>query len=126
MANVPSSTRRALWLGTVTLASPNTNYHIIDLVNAVLAVQTGNNSTIAPGAMRELLLQGYPGVDGAGANTNDILVGDAALSATNFGFSLPIGSSVPFRSASNNTQLAGLYARSAGTAQKLNVTIMGA
>lgn len=123
---VPSSIRRSLFLGTVTLTSANTNYHLIDLVNTLLAVQTGNTNTIAPGSVREFLLQAFPGVDGTGGNTNDILVGDAALSTTNFGFSLPTGSSVPFRSSSNNAQLAGLYVRSAAASQKLCVTLMGA
>ena len=123
---VPSSVRRSFWSGLVTLTSANTNYNILALVNAALAVQTGNSSVIVPGSVKELLLQADPGIDGVGGNTKDILVGDANLSTTNYGFVLSKSSSAPFRSDQNNVGWSWLYVQSAGASQKLGVTLFEA
>lgn len=120
---VPAASRRPFWLGTVTLAAANTNYHIIDLVNALTSLSSVG--AIVPGTARELLIMGFPDIDSSGGNTNDVLIGDANLSTTNFGFVLPKGANVVFRSNFDNVQLAGMYARSAGVGQKLCVTVMG-
>lgn len=120
---VPVTSRRSLWAGTVTLTSANTNYHIIDLINALTSLSSVGAQV--PGATREFILLAFPGVDGTGANTNDILIGDANVSATNFGVALPAGANVIFRSTYDNAQVAGLYVRSAGASQKLCITVMG-
>lgn len=113
--------RRSLWAGTVTLTLANTNYHIIDLINALASLTSVSASV--PGSARELLIVAFPGVDGVGANTKDVLIGDAALSAANFGFALSPAASVPFRSSIENVQVAGLYARSSSAGQKLCITV---
>lgn len=111
--------RRAYWAGTVTLPNANTNYELRALVNAILAP-----GAEVPDAFREILLTANPGVDSAGANTNDVLLGDAALSATNYGWVLSVGSSTPFRSAFGNVQFGGIYASSAAAGQKVCIVLM--
>lgn len=111
--------RRSYWLGTVTLTLANTNYSLVDLINAALA----SANALVPGMVRELQLQASKGIDGSGQNTNDILVGDGNLSTANFGASLNPGGTLTYRSNTTNTFLAGLYVRSAGAGQKLNVAL---
>lgn len=119
--------RRAFVAVTVTLTTANTNYRLLDLVNAVIAAEA-NMSTppmTAPDACRELSLQSFPGIDSVGANTNDILVGDGLLSTTRMGYNLQaVGGSRTYRSNIQNVDVGNLYVQSAGSGQKLNVEIV--
>lgn len=103
----------------VTLTSANTNYHLYDLVATALA---GASATPA-GAGREINIQSHPGIDGVGGNTNDILIGDGNLSTTYLGYVLQPGGSRTYRSDLGNVLFQGIYARSAGAGQKLNIEV---
>lgn len=108
----------------VTLAAANTVYNLYALINAIVLAETqGDNTIQAPGAARELTITAYNGIDGTGANTNDILFGDALLSTTRFGYSLSAGQTRDYRSPITNVPLQEIYVLSAGTAQKLAVEI---
>jgi len=117
-------TRRNYVAVTVTLTSANTNYNLLQLVNAILAAESGTDTNIqCPGAARNIQIQSHPGIDGAGANTGDILFGDAKLTTTRIGTVVQPGGFLSDRSPINNVDLGNLYARSASAAQKLNITV---
>lgn len=119
------SNRRSFVAVQVTLTSANTNYNLLALVNAIIAAETGSPSTVAVGMGRSLILQSNPGIDGAGANTNDVLVGDGLLSTTRYGYVLAaVGGVFQDQSPINNVNLADIYVRSAGAGQKVNVQIV--
>lgn len=108
----------------VTLTSANTKYNIKTLVDAVLAAETGrDNAVVCPGAARSVQIQSYPGIDGVGANTSDILIGDGELSTTRMGAILNPGGFLNDSSPINNVTLGEIYAQSAGTAQVLLVLV---
>ena len=118
----PPNVRRSYLGVTVTLAAANTNYNLLTLLQAVTAAQTPPSDT--PAACRELNIQSYPGIDGTGANTNDVLIGDSFLSATNMAYVLAVGGSRTYRSASTGSVPVGtIFVRSAGASQKLNIEI---
>lgn len=117
-------TRRNYVAVTVTLTSADTNYNLLALVNAVLAAENNTDTNIqAPGAARNVQIQSHPGIDGVGANTASVLLGDANLSATRIGMVLAPGGFFSDRSPINNVDLGEIYARSATEAQKLNITV---
>lgn len=120
MANPLS--RRAFWAGIVTLTSANTNYNLRELVNAELSASGAE----VPDSFREILITANPGVDGAGQNTNDVLLGDSSLSASVYGWVLSVGSSTPFRSTIGNVQFSPIYARSGASGQKVCIVLMAA
>ena len=109
--------RRVKWSGTVTLASANTNYDLRTLINAAI----GTTVAEVPDSYRELNLQAYPGIDGVGGNSNDILVGDSQLSTSNIGYILQSAQSRLYRSNTSNGILGDIYVRSAGASQKILV-----
>src|SRR6266567_4231741 len=110
---------------TVTLAAANTNYNLLALVNAILAAETGtDNTSQCSGMARSVNLQAYPGIEGTGINTNDILVGDAFLSTTRIGYILNPGGAFHDSTHMNNVNVGDIYVRSAGTSQKINVTVV--
>lgn len=111
--------RRSYVAVQVTLTSADTNYEILALVNAILGTVAE-----APGGARDFVIQAHPGIDGAGTNTSDVLIGDGELSATRFGTVLIPGASETFVSTLENVQVGGVYARSAGAGQKLNIKII--
>lgn len=108
----------------ITLTTADTNYNLLELVNAILAAESGTASaSVAPGAARNVQIQSYPGIDSVGANTSDVLIGDGKLSATRMGAILSPGGFLSDRSPINNVTLGEYYARSAGSAQKLLVMV---
>lgn len=109
----------------VTLTLANTNYNLLDLVNAVLAAESGTaTASVAPGAARNVQIQSYNGIDGGGTpNTADILIGDGKLSTTRMGAILSPGGFLSDRSPINNVTLGEYYARSATAAQKLIIMV---
>jgi len=108
----------------VTLPAANTNYNILALTNEILAAETGTADKMeCPGAARNVQIQSYPGIDGIGANTNDILIGDGKLSTTRAGAILSPGGFLSDRSPLDNVTFGEYYARSAGTNQKLLIMI---
>lgn len=120
--------RRAYIGITVNLASADTDYNLLALINAALAAQSPGDSSIqAPGTARELNLQNATG------NSNSIFVGDSNLSGSNMGVELVVGSGGPpstapgasrtYRSNISNVDVGSLYVRSPGTNQKLNVEL---
>lgn len=117
-------TRRNYVAVTVTLTNANQNYNLLTLVNAILAAESGTDTNIqCPGAARNVQIQSNPGIDSVGANTADILVGDAKLSTTRIGTILSPGGFLSDRSPINNVDFGEIYARSATSGQKLNITI---
>ena len=117
-------TRRNYVAVTVTLTSANTNYRLLDLVNAILAAESNTDTNIqCPGAARNVQVQSHPGIDSSGGNTADVLFGDAKLSTTRIGTVLSPGGFLSDRSPINNVDFGEIYARSATAAQKLNITI---
>lgn len=116
--------RRALVSITVTLTTANTNYSIYELIEAAALAESVPYEI--PSACRELSIQSHPGIDGTGANTKDILMGDSELSTTRIGYVLNVGGSRTLRSTIGNVNLAGTYARSSGAGQKLNLDIQAA
>lgn len=109
----------------VTLASANTVYNLLDLVNTILAAETqGDNTVRAPGMVRSISLQAFNGVDGSGGNTKDVLIGDALLATTRMGYVLTIGQGSTYSSTWPNADFGSLYAMSAGTAQKICVELV--
>lgn len=103
----------------VNLASANTNYNLLALVNAILAT-----TAECPGMAREVNIQANPGIDGAAGNTKSVLIGDAELSATRFGYLLNAGDARLYRGTLNNVDVGSIYVRSSGTNQKLAVEIV--
>ena len=96
---------------TVTLTSSNTNYQLSSLLSG------------SPNLMlSELTITGYPGIDGTGQNSKDVLIGTSGLSTTNFGAKVAAGQSETFRAGDKGcidpTQI---YVRSAGASQQLLV-----
>lgn len=115
--------RRSYVAVRITLTSANINYNVLQLVNAVLAAEAAGIEAV--GMARSIVLQADPGIDGAGGNTNDILVGDALVSATRYGYVLSSsGGTFTDRSSINNVDVASVYVRSAGAAQHLLVNIV--
>lgn len=104
----------------------------ITLTTATLTnIRTAINAALAsanqecPGIAREVNIQSHPGIGGSGANTSDILIGDANMSATRRGYVLVVGASRLYRCGSVNAVDVGqLYAISAGVDQKLNIEVM--
>lgn len=111
--------RRAAWSGTITLTTANTPYQLKSLIDAAILAQGAE----IPGTFRELNIQSWPGIDGVGPNTNDILVGDSKITTTNVGYIIQSGQSRLYRSDKQNGSLIDLYAQSAGSAQKLNIEV---
>jgi hypothetical protein len=93
----------------VTLTLANTNYNILELVQAL--------EPTCPAACRELQIQAATG------NADVVLLGDAKLSATRMGFELARLESRTWRSNHSNVILGGKYARSVTAGQNLNVEI---
>lgn len=117
-------TRRSYVAVTVNLAAANTNYNLLDLINAIIAAETGAPNVQCPGMCRSLSLQAYPGIDGGGTpNTSDILIGDALLSTTRIGAILQVGGTFAQSSTIENANLGDIYVRTAGTNQKLLVNV---
>lgn len=117
-------TRRNYVGVTVTLTLANTNYNLLELINAILAAETGTDANVqSPGSARNVQIQSYPGIDGVGTNTADILLGDAKLSTTRMGSVINPGGFLSDRSPINNVDLGEIYARSATAGQKLNITV---
>ena len=109
---------------TVTLTLADTNYNLLALVNAVLAAETGTDVNVqCPGAARNVQIQSHPGIDSVGANTADIIFGDAKLSTTRVGTVVSPGGFLSDRSPINNVNLGEIYAQSHTAGQKLNITI---
>lgn len=121
------SIRRSYVAVLVTLTNANTNYKLIDLVNAIIQNEGGAAAfQEAPGMVREVTMQAYAGIDGVGGNSNDVLVGDALLSATRFGYVLvhaAPGGTYSDRSNLQNVDVSSLYVRSAGAGQKISVQL---
>jgi hypothetical protein len=116
--------RRSYVAVTVTLATANTNYNLLTLVNAILAAETqGDNTVRVSGAQREFNIQANPGIDSVGANNKDVILGDSLLSATRVGYVLVPGASRLYRSNVQNADFGSIYAQSAGTNQKLNIEL---
>lgn len=122
---MPISIRRGQFVGLLTLTLANTNYNICDLIDAVIQAEgTGPASatqTITRTA-RIWTVLAHPGIDGVGANTNDILFGDALVSPTRC-LVLPKGASQTSQSVVNNVDLGSFYVRSAGVGQKISVFV---
>jgi len=110
---------------TVTLATANTKYSLLALINAILAAETGrDNTSQCPAMCRSLVLQAYAGIDSSGGNSNDILVGDGLLSTTRIGFILSSAGGVfNDQCTIDNVNVGDVYVQSAGTNQKLNVMV---
>jgi hypothetical protein len=116
--------RRSTIGAFVTLTSANTNYNLAELVQAVLDAETGTASGgVVPSMVRQVVIQSYPGLAGAGANTAEILIGDGKLSTARFGIVLTVGANFSDRSNTNNVAWGDFYARSAAANQKLSILI---
>jgi hypothetical protein len=112
---MPTATPLACY--TLTLTSADTNYQVSALIAAINAAERKNFS--------QIVLLGYPGIDGAGANTNDVLVGDAALSTARFFDALPASGSIAIQTgdATSSISTTSLWVRSAASGQKVNVLL---
>ncbi|MGI0016171.1 MAG: hypothetical protein ACREBU_22350, partial [Nitrososphaera sp.] len=77
--------RRPYVAVTVTLTDAGTNYHLLDLIKTVVEAEPKYAGSSAPDACRELSIQ----ADFANNSTNPVLIGDALLSATRYGYALP-------------------------------------
>ena len=102
---------------TLTLTSANTNYNIATLIAAINSAERKN--------FAQVVIVGYPGIDGVGANTSDVLVGDASLATTRFFLALGANDQYTFYSGdgSNGVCTPSLFVRSAGAGQKINVLL---
>lgn len=108
---------------TVTLATAATQ-QLLPLINAVIAAEAGTPTDICPGMARYVFLQSFPGIQGAGVNTTDILVGDAKLTTTRIGKVLvAAGGIFEDRSPVNNVDIGSIYVQTSGASQKLNVIV---
>lgn len=114
--------RRGYVAVTVTLTDANTNYHLLTLINAVVEAEAKYAGANCPATCRELNIQG----DAANNATNPVLVGDALIDGTRYGFSLLQVSSRTYRSDINNVNISDLYVRSASAAQKIHVEVVSA
>ncbi len=76
--------RRAYVAVQVTLTLADTAYNLYELVNVVLAGETLSTGMICPGNCAQLCIQGDVGNDA----TDLVLIGDALISTTRFGYSL--------------------------------------
>ena len=121
-----ANARRAYVAVLVTLAAANNNYNLLDLVNAILAAETqGDNTMRASGAVRTFTVSSFAGIDGTGGNTKDVLIGDSLLSTTRMGYVLSFGGQgATYSSSIPNVDFGSLYARSAGTNQKLMIELV--
>lgn len=128
------TTTRSFVAATVTLASANTKYNLKALVDAILAAESNTDvAVVCPGAPRFYSIQAYPGIDaGTGANTKDVLIGDANLSTSRIGKILvapatgvPAGE-ITDSSRVSNCDFGDLYAQSSTTNQKLNIILSAA
>lgn len=122
--NAPSTVLRQSIGLTVTLTSANTNYNLYDLVKAVIQAEGGAAANvIPPGTVRQITVQAYPGITSVGANTVDVLMGDALVSATRIGAILAPGANWSDHSDVNNCDWMWIYVRAAAVSQKINVTL---
>ncbi len=96
---------------TVTLTAQDTNYNILDLVQAI--------ETSAPATGREINLQALKG----NAEGSLVRIGDASMGAARWGVELGPGESRLYRSESSSASLAPKVARGSAAGLKLNVEI---
>lgn len=98
---------------TLTLTSANTNYALYTLIAAV-------NSTERTG-FAEIIIRAVDGIDGVGANTSDVLIGDSNLATTRYFDSLSAGESIALSDGGggNTESTTTWYVRSAGSGQKI-------
>ena len=122
------TTTRSCVCVTVTLATHDQKYNLKALVDAVLAAESGGDTAVVcPGAPRSYSIQSYPGIDGTGVNTKDILLGDSKLSTTRIGKVLAAAGGIyEDRSTVGDTQFGSLYAQSSSDNQKLNIIVSAA
>lgn len=97
---------------TVTLTNANQNYDLATLLVAVNAAERIHASTIT--------------LQADSANTGDILIGDASMTASSFGVRLTPGETMLLDSggAANRVHLNEYQARSAAAGQKVNISQM--
>lgn len=93
-----------MFTAQVTLTDADTNYSLLALVRAIDA---------------NYIDRGTVTIQAAGANTGDVLIGDANLAADRYGLELASGAGKTYEVGA----LAGLYARSAAAAQKVNIEV---
>lgn len=120
-------------MGSLTLPLANTPYNVLALVNAAIQAEGGAaaGATIS-GSSRIFYVECNPGIDGAGANTNDVLLGEAVganasnlLTNNRYGRVLKVGGGgFTYQSTgNNNVDWINYWVQSAGVAQKINVLI---
>lgn len=105
--------------GTLTLATGATPQQILAMILAAASAST-NNWVNANGLSNDVLLFADE------ANTDEILIGDSSLSATNYGFSMPALASRrygPFTQACFPFMNLWVMTKAAGVGQKLHFEI---
>lgn len=114
--------RRSYVAVQVTLTLADTPYRLLDLVNIVLAAETGMATPpmVCPDACSQLCIQG----DAANHATNLLLIGDALVSTTRFGYSLLKTEKRVYEAPRNAVQFGSLYAFSHQAGQILTVEVM--
>ena len=120
-------TRRGYIAVTINLATANTAYNILTLINAVLATEPSAGGVQASGAAREFNIQSLPTTSFSGAaagNTGNIAIGDSLISGTRMGYVLGPAQSRVYRSNINNVDVGSLYAMGDAANQKLLVELV--
>ncbi len=124
--------RRNFFMGSLLLAAANTPYMLVDLINAVIQAEGGAAATqIIAGTARFFYIEGHPGIDGAGGNTNDVLLGEkisanAGNIVTNLRWGRVLsasGGTLTNSSTIDNVDWSNYAVQSAGVAQRVNVII---
>lgn len=108
-----ATTNSGIAVYTLTLTSANTNYRLSTLI---AAVEPNERTTFS-----EIMIRAVDGIDGVGANTNDVLIGDSNLATTRYYRPLAAGDSTYLSSGGgiNGETTTHWYVRSAGAGQKI-------
>lgn len=93
---------------------------LLDLVNVVLAAETGMATPpmVCPDACSQLSIQS----DQASAGSDVVLIGDALVSSSRYGYSLAGKEKREYRAPLNTIQFGSLYA--SGNGFKVNIEVM--
>lgn len=113
--------RRAYVAVQVTLTTADTPYRLLDLINTVLAGESGMASPpmVCPDACGHLILQ----TDSS--STGPILIGDGLISTSRYGYQIAKSAAQSYTSGNLNViQLGSMYVQSHTMGDKLNVEVM--
>lgn len=123
MSTSLTNRRRSYVTVVLTLTTADHVYHILDLINTIIAAESSMSTPpmVAPDACGHLILQA-PG--GNTDTTHGVLIGDGLISTTRYGYELKKGDEQSYHAPMNTVQLGSMYAMAGADGDKLSVEVM--